>query len=394
MAGKVIYLFMWGYQQIYRIEVEHLAEQICKTLGVNVKPKALVVGARCPDSNNRNPVCVEPEDGEWSVNLFTGLLDSIETYYKNHPNQNLIYSNSEIAMREKPELMRRDSVTTAVMQSLKEYDAKQHVRSFCGMAYPVEDYYVVPVVQVPESVFGLYPPLRHEVRDRNFSAHPSFIHAAMSVLLGEATTGLAQPNPGYGGPSIGSRTAEEIVRQAASIFLRTPVLALKNQGYPFDLFEQFNSISSLMYEGTKGTGRLLLVNPESPAIDYDLRLIDPVPFREHRWARKILQMASDDIMLVANCEKIHGLGKLKENYDSAQQELLLLISWTITIGSYALETKCYFNADMASQSSRKSQSTKTDSSIITRACFHKPLPRSKIKSGDFLILPSNKITAA
>lgn len=341
MTGKVINLFMWGYQHIYRIEVEHLAEQVFKTLGVNVKPKVLVVGARRPDSTNRNPVCVEPEDGEWSVNLFTDLLDSIKTFYKNHPNQNLIYSNSEIAMREKPELMRRDSVRTAVKQSLKEYDAKQQVRSFCGMAYPVEDYYVVPIVQVPESVFGIYPPLQRDISHNVFSAHPGFIHAAMSALLTEATAELAQPNPGYGGPSIGSRTAEEIVRQAASIFLRTPVLALKNQGYHFDLFEQFNSISSLMYEGTKGTGRLLLVHPENPAIDYDMRLVDPVPFREHRWARKILQMASDDIMLVADCEKIHGLGKLKENYDSAQQDAFIIdfldhYYWQLRSGSQVL----------------------------------------------------------
>ncbi|OAI07570.1 diadenylate cyclase [Methylomonas methanica] len=324
MAGKVIFLFMWSYQHSYRFGLEYLAEQVIKTLGINIKPKVLVVGARRPKSNNRNPVCVEPEDGEWSVNLFSGLLDSIETIYKSHPNQNLIYSNSEIAMREKPELMHRDSVRAAVKQSLREYDTQQQVHSFCGMAYPVEDYYVVPVVQVPEFVFGLYPPLRNEIGDRTFSAHPSFIHAAMSVLLGEATAELAQPNPGYGGPSIGSRTAKEIVRQAASIFLRTPVLALKNQGYHFDLFEQFNSISSLMYEGTKGTGRLLLVHPENPAIDYDLRLVDPVPFREHRWARKILQMASDDIMLVADCEKIHGLGKLKANCDSSQQDAFII----------------------------------------------------------------------
>jgi hypothetical protein len=265
----------------------------------------------------------------------------VETIFKNHPNQNLIYSNSEIAMREKPELMRRDSVRTAVKQSLAAYDAEQQVRSFCGMAYPVGDYYVVPVVQVPESVFGLYPPLQREIRHDHFSAHSSFIHAAMSALLGEATAELAQPNPGYGGMSIGSKTPEEIVRQAASTFLRTPVLSLKNQGYHFDLFEQFNSISSLMYEGTKGNGRLLLVHSENPAIDYSLRLAEPVPFRKHRWARKILQMASDDIMLVADCEKIHGLGKLKENHDPAQQDAFIidfldLYHWQLRCGNQVL----------------------------------------------------------
>lgn len=340
MSAKVIFLFMWSYQHSYRFGVEYLAEQVLKTLGIDVKPKALIVGARRPESANRNPVCVEPEDGEWSINLFSGLPDSVETIFKNHPNQNLIFSNDETAMREKPEHMRRDSVRTAVKQSLEAYDSEQQVRSFCGMAYPVGDYYVVPVVQVPEPIFDLYPPLQGEISHSRLYGYPSFIHAAMSALLAEATAELAQTNPGRGS-CLGSRTAEEIVRQAASVFLRTPVLALKDQNYHFDLFEQFNIISSLMYEGTEGKGRLLLVNPENPAIDYALRLVEPVPFRKHRWARKILQMASEDIMLVADCQKIHGLGRLKEDHNPVRQDAFIIdfldhYDWQLRCGNQVL----------------------------------------------------------
>lgn len=324
MVRKVIHQFMWGYQEHYRISVERLAKNVFEALGVPLKPKALIVGARRPGSDNKNLVCVEPENSEWSIDLFIGLLDTIEEVYKNHPHQNLIYSNSETATREKPESMRRDSVSSAIEQALKPYDTEYKVRSFCRTAYLVDEYYIVPVIQIPEEVFEKYYPLSIKTKDETFfSAHPSFIHAAISGLLGEAHLELKRENPGRGAFH-DLNLVKEIVRRGASAFLGTPVYIINNRSHDFFLFEKINIISSLMYEGTKGKGRLLLVNSENPAIEYDLRLIEPVTFRDPRHARKILQMASQDIMLIADGEKIHGLGKLRDEYDATQQDTFII----------------------------------------------------------------------
>lgn len=318
MKKHTIFLFMWGYQSHYRTALEHRAKDTFKELGVYVEPKVLLVGARIPGRENLNSVCVEPEDGEWPLATFTGLLELIEATVSNHPLQHVFYGD-EPSMREKPENIRRDSVTTAVKQMLLPYDTKHSVRSFCGRAHPVGDYYVVPVVQVPEFVFEQFPPLREPIGDDRFSGHPSFIHASMATLLAEATEELRRADPGR---SLNSkmRRAGEIVRNAAVAFMRTPGIAIKDRYSYVDLFERFNVISSLMYEGAHGMGRLLLVSPENEAIDYMLRLKEPVPFEEPRWARKILQMAATDIALVADCGKIYGLGRLKSSHDSAAQD--------------------------------------------------------------------------
>ena len=96
----------------------------------------------------------------------------------------------------------------------------------------------------------------------------------------------------------------------------TPGIAIgdENFGNP-RLFERFNLISSLMYEGTKGTGRLLLAKPGSGAVDLLLEFAEPIPFREPRWSRKALQMASSQTSLIADCEKIFGLGKVAVGVD-------------------------------------------------------------------------------
>jgi len=74
MRGKIIYLFMWGYQESYRISIQILVRNVLKLLGAAKDAEVFLVGALAPGSKNSNPVCVEPEDGKWSLSLFDGLL--------------------------------------------------------------------------------------------------------------------------------------------------------------------------------------------------------------------------------------------------------------------------------------------------------------------------------
>ena len=78
MDGHYINLFMWGYQSHYRIQIQRLARDVLKRLGAPSEAEMILVGARSPNSDNRNPVCIEPEDGKWQLSLFDGLIDSIE----------------------------------------------------------------------------------------------------------------------------------------------------------------------------------------------------------------------------------------------------------------------------------------------------------------------------
>src|SRR3546814_4239144 len=98
---------------------------------------ALLVGVRKPGHANRNPVCIEPEDGQWPLALFDGLVGSIDDIYSKHHLQNMIFGD-EPSMRDKPEWMHRDSVTTAVRRALMPYDERQGVRSFVGQARPID----------------------------------------------------------------------------------------------------------------------------------------------------------------------------------------------------------------------------------------------------------------
>ena len=343
MRGKEINLFMWGYQPHFRSQFEHQANGVMQELGV---PKAnvecLLVGAKRPRHDN---VCIEPEDGKWPVSLFDGLLGEIEVEVEKHPLQDVFYGD-EPSMRDKPENIRRDSVRKAVQKALSSYGSGHGVQSLAGNPAPVDHFYVVPVLQVPESILEVFRPLPKPVSDGFFSGHASLIHAALAIVLDEAHDELHRPDPGRN--VLPSRSAAEIARQAAGSFMQTPILALRDMGLGgSDLFDRFNMISSLMYEGARGTGRLLLTNPDSGSVDLTLAFSEPVPLREPRWARKALEMASGKTSLVADCKKIYGLGQLASGVDPwATQDVFQIdfldhFHWRLSCGQEVMLTSRY-----------------------------------------------------
>jgi len=310
MSRKTITLFMWGYQVYYRVVVQLRMNNVLEELGVaGAGAECLLVGAKIPGESKPYEVCVEPEDGKWPLAIFDGLLTAIESEVRDHPLRNIWYGD-EPSMRDKPENIRRDSVRKAVQSALATYDSENDVRSFAGEPARVGGYYIVPVLQLPDGLFHRFKPLE-PITD----ASPSLIHSAVAQVLRDAHDELLRPDPGRG--LIGrSRSADDIVRRAAADFMHTPALAIGTQNFDgADLFERFNLISSLMYEGTEGTGRMLLANPDGPSVNVLLELSEPVPFRQPRWARKVLQMASSETALIADCEDILGLGTIADGFD-------------------------------------------------------------------------------
>ncbi|XQE67384.1 diadenylate cyclase [Pseudomonas sp. P3C3] len=316
MAGRCITLFMWGYQVSYRIHIRSLVHEVLKHLGAPAEAEVLLVGARKPTSTSPNPVCVEPEDGKWPLALFDNLLDSVESTYKDHDLQSMFYSD-DASMHDKPEWMRRDSVRTSVRNALKVFDTEHDVTSLCGEVRRIDEYYVTTVIQIPNSTFSQFPPLPDRPVDgrRQGYGYRSLIHAALFAVLHEATKELQNPDPGrFTHGSV--RSAQEVIRVGARNFLHTPGLSIGRNYFYNDLFDALNLVASLMYEGTKSVGNLILVNPESECVEFLARFSEPVPLHEPRWVRKVLQMASTGMGIVADSRHIYGLGKLKDSHDA------------------------------------------------------------------------------
>lgn len=304
-----IQLFMWGYQQHFAAGVGYLANRVLERLGVSTEPKVFLVGVRRPAATQGHPVCVEPEDGQWPLDLFMGLEADVKAAIPKHPEQRMFYGDAP-AMQDKPENIRRMVVGEQVKKRLKAYDEAHGVVSFCAGVYPVAHHYVATILQLPAAVLDAVPTLIGKGYPRDPIIRANVIEVCIEHILGEARNALIQPDPGR---SLGfdMRPADEVIRTAAATYMQRLSVLVSVNGTPVDLFGQLNQLSAMMYEGGKGLGRILLVDPDSPALDYVMRWETPVPLGQTRWARKLLEMASDDPVLIASPQAIHGLGRLK-----------------------------------------------------------------------------------
>lgn len=347
MNIKTIKLFMWAYQHSFRYEVESLANQVLEELGVpSPKVECLLVGTIAPGHSNQNDVCIEPEDGKWNISIFADLQEAISSEIANHPMKNMFYGD-EPSMRDKPENIRRDSVRRAVQKALEPYDSAVGVVSFSGSPEQVKDHYIVPVLQLPKELFESFPTLHVPSPDDDSQTwHASLIHSAVHGILSEAHDELVRYEPGRFSRRM--RSPEEVVRRTARAFMFVPATTIGANRYSMsNLFETFNQISSLMYEGTKGTGRLLLAKSDGNAVDMSLRFSTPVPFRDSRWSRKVLQMVSSGSALVADDEYIFGIGNIAtgvnpwEDQNVFEVEFLGHCHWRISCGDIVLMISKY-----------------------------------------------------
>ena len=143
---------MWGYQTHFRANIRFLANRVLERIGAGEEAHVLLVGSLMPNGRARHLVCVEPEDGPLNQAPFEGLAQEIEYAISIDERQNMFYSD-EATMRDKPENIRRAVTREKISERLASYDAQHGVTSFCGGVYPVQGYYVCPVLQLPTKLF-------------------------------------------------------------------------------------------------------------------------------------------------------------------------------------------------------------------------------------------------
>lgn len=358
--GKTIQLFMWGFQEHFRIRLQSFTKATLAQIGVECEPEVLLVGIRQQDSNAYHPICIEPEYQKWNLDIFEGIIERIEDAYEKDPNHQIFYNNDDIAMREKPERIRRSCITTAISKVLDVYDEQNKTQSFCATAYPVDDYYVVPVIQIDSQFINQLSSVQLELYDyfsrEIYNYQSSFLKSCITHILEQATLELSKPYPGKSVLDTFSKT-DHIIPNSAKSFLSTLyhsiyVNSKKSGQFNYldrgDLFNSLNKISSLSYEGAPIEGKLIIFNPENDAVHFHLRFQNQAPIKDYRWIRKLLNMTTADISLISDGIKVYGLGCLKDDNDKVKNNILIIdfldhYDWNLYYKSQAMIRSTYEN---------------------------------------------------
>lgn len=305
MTRRTINLFMWGFQEHFGIGVRLLVEDVFKRIGAFPEAEVLLVGVKVPGAEVGHKVCVEPEDGRWPLALFEALDEEVEREIPNHPARDMFYGSSE-AMRDKPGNIRKDTVRTLVKRRLEPYDLENNVSSYVAEVVPVDGYHVATVIQVPRSTVDAHPEIDGLGWNRE-AYRFSFLGCCLQRVGQEAASDLLRPEPGRGVRG-DRRNAEEVVRLAATDFMRHVASRIEPRHLGDGLWQLLNQVASLKYEGRDRGGHVALV--EGPAqASFTLELAVPAPWHEARWCRKLLEMSTADRPLVATPSHILGVGQ-------------------------------------------------------------------------------------
>ncbi|GGE97138.1 DNA integrity scanning protein DisA nucleotide-binding domain protein [Hymenobacter cavernae] len=352
---------IWPNQARFRQAAQLLANDLFSVLDDEVDPSVILIGIPVEQENQPVlPVCLEPSDCGLDFASF-GAVTARSTRLQ----QVELWLNSDQEGMSESLLRRRRhgrSLRMAVQEALDTLETPMSKRqSFAGWPVEIGSFYVVTVLQVNRRALRTYPslqPNRYYLNGRPLAF--SLLQSAILRFSEECGKALSELEPGSSMMER-AREKDELLRAAGRLLMDTPAQALSVNPNAAKLFDTCNTISSLRYEGAEGVGKLLLAQRRHPNVEEVFALTCPTPLTDYRAVRKLLEMTTPDISLLADGENVYALGRLVGTYDDSREDLFVVNF----INHYAWELQ-------------------HDSKVLMRASYGLPtLPRTRLNRSRF-----------
>lgn len=198
--------------------------------------------------------------------------------------------------------------------------------AYCGWPVEFQGREVVLILQIQKDIHDSHYHLtktthvcRRSTRESRIDR--SLIDAVADGFLAATADVLTRENPGSGFSNV--EDLDHVLLNAAKNLMYTPALAGGGDDI-HGLFDVFVNLSTLKYEGKEGVGRIVIARPEHPHIDMDIVLSMSVPVRSFGAVRKLLQIASGQLCLLCDSERIYALGRIRPTYDMASEDIFTI----------------------------------------------------------------------
>ncbi|MGI4873281.1 MAG: diadenylate cyclase [Janthinobacterium lividum] len=314
---------IWPHQTRYLEVAQQTAQALFDALDDDLHPQVLVLALPAEADSDLPPV-LEPASANLLLTAFTDvgargrgqeLLGGpvYDTAYQDGMTPDLVRLRRQMR-----------GMRAAVQETLDELDENTHHLHFAAWPVQVGEYFVVTILQIQRRPWQASPSLRpgrYYTNGRPLAA--SLLEGALLRFSEECVKSLNEPTPGAG-LLFRPRETDELLRAAGRSLLDTPTQALGGDPVVAQLFNTINTISSLRYEGAAGEGRLLLARRGHPNVEEVFALTCPTELSDYRAVRKLLEMASPDIHLLADGEKVYALGRQVGHYDGSREDLFVL----------------------------------------------------------------------
>ncbi|MFO0675731.1 MAG: diadenylate cyclase [Polyangiaceae bacterium] len=290
---------IWPFQDEFVRGATQLVRHVFKRIGASVTPALAFVGI--PSwKEEEYPLLVVPSEGlRWSPDTSTWLKLIEAEAKKTEDSKSLMLwatrsSYRAIAMRK------------VVADDLESHDQKSAKRTFISQVAQMWNYDVLAVLEFDASSLNQHAstsrPSDDGKRDVNVGLVVASAEAALERIFHELCKGRAAMR-GF----VEQRDVDDVLRDAGERLLRAVQWTVRDSVFGENLFERLNVLSTLPYEGAEGRGRIVFESKSEPS-KRNLTFSDAIPLREAVWARKTLQMATDNSPLACDTEKLLGIG--------------------------------------------------------------------------------------
>lgn len=323
--GNSIDQFMWAYQQHFRTRVEIRIRGALSQIGFSVDVRAVLVGFAL-DKNLRHQICIEPEVGPLCINNLDAVRTRSRELFEAHPEYNLRISDPRSQKLHREGLLRR-SRGDALVESIESAGVFEGLTFFASVSSPIGGYEVHTCVGIPTVALNSLPALDDPVIDGTYLGR-SLTHEVIVESLKRADRALYLPDPGTG-PFDDIGTADDIIKTAsARLADGAAFLAI---GQPCDLFSSVNEFASLSYERGGAAGRLTLTPVGSVGDRLKVQFQRPVPLRQARSIRKLLELSDDSSPLLIDNQGAYGLGYSSSGTDRVEITINGHAEWELRV---------------------------------------------------------------
>ena len=316
--------YVWPHQQRYREAAQYIAQALFDALDDDLEPYVQLL-ALPADPAAGLPTCQEPADSaaELPAAAFAHAVAQGLDLQLGHETPAVLFHEPGMSASVLRQRYQNRSIYDVVQKALNELDetGAATYQHFAGWPVRLNDYLVFTVLRVRRKPLRSYPALQpHRFYTNGRPLANSLLVAALYRFNEECVKSLTEPEPGAGF-LFRPRETDELLRAAGRSLLDTPAHALGADPGVAQLFTTLNTISSLRYEGEEGVGRLLLARRGHPNVEEVFALTCPTELSDYRAVRKLLEMTSHDVHLLADGEKVYALGRQVGHYEASREDL-------------------------------------------------------------------------
>jgi hypothetical protein len=312
---------MWEHQSLFRVSAQLFAEGVFNLLDRSLRPEVFLLGlASAKEGHEPDAVVLEPAllryapDDFREIKARAAVLEADkgpqDSVYHLHPND-----HDRFEKQHWYELVCQATETTLNTLTATRQENR---RSFCSTPVSLQGYLVTVVVQLASDCYDNYYSL-----PKPGAGRPANLpHAAVLEFLHDCTRALREADTADNDQPVLDRDYNELLRSAG----RRLMLRVAPAG-THGLYDACNGVAALRHEGDEGIGTMLICRRQHPAVVPVLTLETPVPMRDHRSIRKLLELSEGHTALISDASHVFGLGQLVPESDS-QYEPLVTVHFT------------------------------------------------------------------